>query len=186
MTARAREVGTRCTTRDVDDVPAARGSRPDQLTEVRPQERVLRRTVEQNVDAVTFPTLDVPAHFPDPEQVIEVSKISLPSRPARRFPRMLQVAERVQVPLIDRWFIPLVQIVDIPALRGPFGTGGLRGFLPGQSSAASSEQTFHIPVPHGGRHGLHPPSAVDFSNLPDTAGQGVFWYKKSAKIPRTQ
>ena len=65
---------------DVDDVPAAR-SRPDRISEVRPQERVLRRTVEQNVDAVTFPTLDVPmpqmvdqplalllsAHFPDPE-----------------------------------------------------------------------------------------------------------------------
>ena len=45
---------------DVDDVPAARGSRPDRLSEVRPQERVLRRTVVQNVDAVTFPTLDVP------------------------------------------------------------------------------------------------------------------------------
>ena len=31
---------------DVDDVPAVRGSRPDRLTEVGPQERVLRRTVE--------------------------------------------------------------------------------------------------------------------------------------------
>ena len=76
------------------------GFRPDRLSEVRPQERVLRRTVEQNVDAVTFPTLDVPmpqkvdqplalllsAHFPDPEQVLEVPKISLPSRPTRRFP----------------------------------------------------------------------------------------------------
>ena len=62
-----------------------------------PQERVLRRTVEQNVDAVTFPTLDVPmpqmvdqplalllsAHFPHPEQVIQVPKISLPFRPTQ-------------------------------------------------------------------------------------------------------
>ena len=66
--------------------------------------------------------------------------------------------------------------------------------LPGQSSAASSEQTVHIPVPHGGRHYLHPPSAADFSNPPDTADQGggergvrtLPRYKKSAKIQRTQ
>ena len=32
---------------------------PDRLYEVRPQGRVLRRTVEQNVDAVTLPSLDV-------------------------------------------------------------------------------------------------------------------------------
>ena len=38
----------------------AAGGRPSPLVEVRPQDRVLRRTVEQNVDAVTFPTLDVP------------------------------------------------------------------------------------------------------------------------------
>ena len=109
----------------------------------------------------------------------------------------------MEAPTIDRWFIPLVQIADIPALRGPFGTSGLRGFLPGQaysltaeqivdnpvprrvfdeglqgflpeqSSAASSEQTVHIPVPHGGRHDLSP-SAADFSNPPDTANKGVF------------
>ena len=78
----------------------AAGGRPSPLVEVRPQEMVLRRTVEQNIDAVTFPTLDVPmpqkvdqplalllsAHFPDPEQVIDVPKISLPARPSRRFP----------------------------------------------------------------------------------------------------
>ena len=33
--------------------------KPDRLTEVRPQERVLLRTVEQNFDVVTFPFLDV-------------------------------------------------------------------------------------------------------------------------------
>ena len=71
---------------DVDDVPAALGSRPDQLSDVRPQERAQRRTVQQIVDPVPLPTLDDPlpqmveqplalllsAHFPDPEQVIEV------------------------------------------------------------------------------------------------------------------
>ena len=54
----------------------------------------------------------------------------------------------------------------------------------------SSEQTVHIPVPHGGRHDLHSPSAADFTNPSDTANQKVFRtfprYKKSAKIPRTQ
>ena len=197
----------------------AAGGRPSPLVEVRPQDRVLRRTVEQNVDAVTFPTLDVPmpqkvdqplalllsAHFPDPEQVIEVPKISLPSRPTRRFPRILQSAEQlVEVSLEVVARLRLIEpIADIPALRGPYGTSGLRGFLPrqgysltaeqivdnpvprrgfdeglqgfppGQSSAASSEQTVHIPVPHGGRHDLSPSSA-DFSNPPDTANQGVF------------
>ena len=76
---------------DFEDVPAA-GSRPDRLAGVRPQERVLRRTVQQIVDPVpSLPTLVDPApqmveqlldimHFfdtltPDPEQVIEVPKI---------------------------------------------------------------------------------------------------------------
>ena len=197
----------------------AAGWRPSPLVEVRPQDRVLRRTVEQNVDAVTFPTLGVPmpqkedqplalllsAHFPDPEQVIEVPKISLPSRPTRRFPRILQTAEQlveVSLEVVARLRL-LEPIADIPARRCPYGTSGLRGFLPrqgysltaeqivdnpvprrgfdeglqgfppGQSSAASSEQTVHIPVPHGSRHDLSPSSA-DFSNPPDTAYQGVF------------
>ena len=54
---------------DVDDVPAARSSRPDPLTEVRPQERVQRLTVEQIIPA---PMLDVPvplraARYPGPQ-----------------------------------------------------------------------------------------------------------------------
>ena len=78
--------GTQYFAMDVDEVPAA-VSRPDRLTEVRPQERVLRRTVEQNVE----PVLDAPVpqmveHVVDvlkiigrgpPEQVIEVPKVSL-------------------------------------------------------------------------------------------------------------
>ena len=45
---------------DVDDLPAARGSRPDRLSEVGPQQRIQRRAVEQTIDAVTsLPTLDV-------------------------------------------------------------------------------------------------------------------------------
>ena len=80
--------------------------------------------------------------------------------------------------------------VEIPVPRRGFDEG-LQGFPPGLGSAASSEQTVHIPVPHGDQCDLHPPSAVDFSNPPDTADQGLFFrtlprYKKSAKIPRTQ
>ena len=52
--------GTQYFAMDVDEVPVA-GSRPDRLTEVRPQERVLRRTVEQNVEPVRgVPVLDAP------------------------------------------------------------------------------------------------------------------------------
>ena len=67
------------------------GTRPDRLYEVRPQERVQRRTVEQNVDNSLFlPTLDVPVpqmvnqlvevcrlfDVLIPEQAIAVPKIS--------------------------------------------------------------------------------------------------------------
>ena len=43
----------------LDDDGDVLAARPDRLCEVRPKDRVLRRTVEQNVDAVTFPSLDV-------------------------------------------------------------------------------------------------------------------------------
>ena len=149
------------------------------------------------------------AHFPDPEQVVEVPKISLPSRPTLRFPRILQTAEQlveVSLDLVAKFgFVD--PIADIPALRGPYGTSGLRGFLPRQaysltaeqivdnpvprrgfdeglhgfppeqSSAASSEQTVRIPVPHGGRHDLSP-SAADL--FPDTKSRALI----SARMPR--
>ena len=56
----------------------------------------------------------------------------------------------MEAPTIDRWFIPLVQIADIPALRGPFGTSGLRGFLPGQAYSLTGEQIVDNPVPRRG------------------------------------
>ena len=51
------------------------GTRPDRLYEVRPQERVQRRTVEQNVDnSLCLPTLDVPV--PQMEnQLVEVCRL---------------------------------------------------------------------------------------------------------------
>ena len=61
---------------DVDDVPAARGSRPDRLSAVSgPQERVPRHTVEQIVDIVpVVPLLHVPAPQ-TVDSVVEVLKI---------------------------------------------------------------------------------------------------------------
>ena len=71
------------------------GERPDRLCEVRPQDRVLRRTVDQIVDAVQgLPALDVPVpqmvdqplallaafDFLVPEQVIEVHSWWKPRR----------------------------------------------------------------------------------------------------------
>ena len=77
---------------DVDDVPAAGGSRPDRLLVVSgPQERVQRRTVEQIDDAVpVVPLLHTflpqmvdqlvevlrPCDTMVPEQVIEAPKIT--------------------------------------------------------------------------------------------------------------
>ena len=83
------------------------GTRPDRLYEVRPQERVQRRTVGQIVDNTLFlPTLDVPVpqmgnQLVDvcrlfdvliPEQAIEVPKISPTPRPPRR--RRVRIAEQ--------------------------------------------------------------------------------------------
>ena len=93
------------------------GARPDRLVGVRPQERDQRHTVEQIVDTVLFaPSLDVPVPQMDnqlvevcrqldvriPEQVIEVPKISSPSRHCRRRVRFAeQTAEQlVEVPTI--------------------------------------------------------------------------------------
>ena len=54
---------------DVDDLPPAAGSRPDWLMEVRPQERVQRRIVEQIILA---PVLDVPVPLMEEQQLVDV------------------------------------------------------------------------------------------------------------------
>ena len=100
---------------DVDDLPAAGGSRPDRLSEVRPQERVQRRTVEQ---IILSPMLDVPVPLMEeqllvdafaphdvrvPEQVIEVPKILIDELSVRTPVREPQLAEQVvEVPTIRR------------------------------------------------------------------------------------
>ena len=85
-----RSSGTQHFTLDDDEsVPELWGSRPDRLYEVRPLERVQRRTVQQIVNFAPLPTLEDPApqmvdqlvdvlqqfDFQVPEQVIEVPKI---------------------------------------------------------------------------------------------------------------
>ena len=111
---------------DVDEMPAA-GSRPDRLTEVRPQERVLRRTVEQNVEPVRgVPVLDalVPQmveHIVDvlkiidrglPEQVVEVPKVSLQDvvllRAALREPQLAE--QLLEVPTHPGYALAVVAV----------------------------------------------------------------------------
>ena len=142
------------------------GTGPDRLSTLSgPQERVLRRTVLQIVDAVpSLPTLDDPApqmveqfpdimHFfdtlvPDPEQVIEVPKV-LPDDVLMRI-----AAEQ----LVEVSFLELN--VDIPVVGGGGAGGGLHGFLPGQNYSLTAEQIVVNPVPRrsfsGDFHGFHP------------------------------
>ena len=117
---------------DVDDVPAALGSWPDRIAALsRPQERDLRRNVQQIVDAVPLvPLLDDPVpqmveQLPDvmrffdlllpvSEQVIEVPKILLDDVSMRTAVRDTQL---VEVPTIVSWsLLQLItkQNVDIP------------------------------------------------------------------------
>ena len=136
-----------------------RGTRPDRLYEVRPQERDQRRTVEQIVDSTLIvPSLDVPVpqmanqllevcrqlDTSVPKQVIEVPKISSTPRHSRR--RRVRFAEQMAEQLVE---VPTIisysslrgiveQNVDIPVPhgRGRVGGGGLLGLHPGQSSTA--------------------------------------------------
>ena len=142
-----------------DDEPPAAGSRPHRIATLSgPQERDLRRTVEQIVDAVPLaPLLDDPvsqmveqlpniveffaAQLPVvAEPVIEVPKILPHDFPPRRLCRDTQLAEQlVEVPTIVSFsllkFI-MEQNVGIPVPGRGGGISGLQGYLPGQSSTA--------------------------------------------------
>ena len=152
------------------------GARPDRLWEVRPQDRDLRRTVDQIVDAVPgLPALDTPvpqmvdrplvllAAFDVlvPEQVIEVPKMSTPTRCPRTVLSVPQTAEQlVDSPNV----VSLIDVIRHPVEQTVGGgrIGGISGFLPGQSYSLSAEQIVDNPVPRfrrgfgGGPHGLHP------------------------------
>ena len=93
-----------------DEEDAEGGLRPGSVTDLRPQERVLRHTVEHIVDFVRFavPQMEdqLPdiMHFlstftPDPEQVMEVLKILPDDVPMRTAVRDTQLAgQLVEVP----------------------------------------------------------------------------------------
>ena len=137
------------------------GARPDRLCEVRPQDRDLRRTVDQIVGAVPgLPALDVPVpqmvdqpltflaafDFLVPEQVIKVPKIPTSSRFPRTVLSVPQTAEKlVEAPTI----VSLIEIIWQPVEQTVGGGGGegLPGFLPGQSCSLSAEQLVDSPVP---------------------------------------
>ena len=124
---------------DVDDVPAARGSRPDRLSAVSgPQERVPRRIVEHIVDIVpVVQLLHVPApqtvdsvvavlkildkSLPDVEQVIEVPKILQHTVSQRSSLQEPQLAEQlVDVPAPSPALAPVPQtehqLVEVPPI----------------------------------------------------------------------
>ena len=113
---------------DVDDMPAASGSRPDRLTEVRPQERVQRHTVEQIILA---PVLDVPVPLMEaqllvdafaphdihvPEQVVEVPKVFIDELSVRTPVREPQLAEQLVEAPIDH--LLFLVAADCGAERG--------------------------------------------------------------------
>ena len=110
--------GTQYFAMDVDEVPAAGGSRPDRLAPVSgPQERVQRHFVKQLVEPVRgVPVLDAPVpkmvdHLVDvlkifdrslTEQVVEVPKVTLqdvvPQRAVLRVPQLAEQLVDVPVP----------------------------------------------------------------------------------------
>ena len=158
-----------------DAAAAAGSSRPDRLTEVRPQERVQRHTVDQVIAA---PMLDVlvlqmeeqlllkvfrPHDRPVPEQVVEVPKILLDDVPVRTAVRDTQLAEQlVEVPTIKSLSSLqriMEQHVAIPVPDRGGRNAGLQGFPPEQSSTAtlSSEERISeriveqiVDIPGGG------------------------------------
>ena len=125
--------------------------RPGSVTDPAPQERVARHTVEHRIDACPFvQILDAPVpqegdqlveacrhiDLPIPEQVIEVPKISSPTRRSRRRTVFLstQTAEQlVEVPEFVQFAFLLQQwIVDAPILQAGRGfSESFQGSLPG-------------------------------------------------------
>ena len=112
------------------------GVRPDRLFEVRPQEKV----PAAHRGPSWWPCL----HTYDlsiPKQVIEVPKISFPSRVSRTVLSEPQTAEQLlkaptTASLVDVMEQLVGQTVDIPVGAGGLGSKGLQGSRPGQSSTA--------------------------------------------------
>ena len=192
------EPGTQHFTLDDDDsVLELGGSRRDRIATLSgPQERDLRRTVEQIVDAVPLvPLLDDPVpqtvkqlqdmlQFFDrfsavPEPVIEVPKIyteDVPLRATQLAEQLVEVPTIISFPMIALLHALLAQRtveqnVDIPAVGGSGTGGGPSGFLPRQNSSVTAEQTVDNPVRPGG--------AGDLQGFPRGQGSTAF----SEQIP---
>ena len=96
-----------------------------------------------------------------PEQVIEVPKLSTPTRCPRTVLSMPHTAEQlVEAPNVVSLIDVIRHLVEQTVVGG--GIGGLPGFLSGHSYSLSAEQIVDNPVPRfrrgfgGGLHGLHP------------------------------
>ena len=149
---------------DVGEAPAT--ERPAPLLEVRPQGRVLQRTVELIVDPVPLipllhdvvPQMGVqlvdflaPFDFRVAEQVIEVPKIVCPPRAARTVLRAPQVAEQlVEVPTEPGYSLAVIAVraLEVRAAAAlaehivnnpvPQGRRGCCGGLPGSGQGSSA------------------------------------------------
>ena len=138
-----------------------RGARPDWLCQVRQQPALpaLDVLVPQMMDQplVLLAAFDVLV----PEQVIEVPKMLTPTRCHRTTLSVPQTAEQlVEAPTIVSLIDVIRHLVEL--IVGGGGSGGLPGFLPGQSYSLSAEQIVDNPIPRSRRgfggvlHGLHP------------------------------
>ena len=140
---------------DVEDLPAAVGSRPDGLLDVSgPQERDQRRSVVQIVDSpLVVPSLNVPVPLLV-EQTAEILQFFDALSPvAEQVIDVLLAEQLVEVPSVLYF---LKQKVDIPVPGGGERPACLHAFHPEQSSTAPpfSEQIVDIPAPGGGLQGF--------------------------------
>ena len=161
---------------DVDDVPAALGSRPDQLSEVRQED--LRRSVQQMVDAVpSLPTLNAPAPQMV-EQLVHFSKFLGVHSPAEQVIDVPKISQdRTRQGLVEYLRQPQTaeQLVEVPTLfffarecgaehRHSSSSSSWRRssrFTPGQvSTAFCGADHFENPLPRvGGLQGFLPRQA---------------------------
>ena len=120
--APSQAAGTQYFAMDVDDEPAAGGSRPDRLPDVSgPQERVQRRTVQQIVDYPSLPIIDDPEPLMV-EQSVEVLRFFLTNWPVgAEQVRNCEARQAIEVPKIIT--------EDVPMARGLacYADGGTAG-----------------------------------------------------------
>ena len=146
---------------NLDDDEGVLAARPDRLYEVRPQERVLRRTVEQNADVFTYPLLDVlepqigdqlvevlrKIDTRSSHQVIEVPKVFPVSAPLRRVEsRPPQLAEQlVEVPTNPGYALAVVasKLFSRREIRGILSRGSWRRWCSWRSSRFSCWTEFN-------------------------------------------